>query len=74
MGYCWRALVGAEMLSAMIQWGIGKMIFEARFWNDVRVMFVGLMVIGIFAVFLDRLILRRLEQHTIEKWGMVTER
>jgi NitT/TauT family transport system permease protein len=74
MGYCWRALVGAEMLSAMIEWGIGKMVFEARFWNDVKVMFVGLMVIGVFAVLLDRMLLKRLEQQTIEKWGMVTER
>ena len=73
MGYCWRALVGAEMLCAMIKWGVGKMIFEARFWNDVRVMFVGLTVIGVFAVLIDRMLLRRLEKQTIEKWGMATE-
>ncbi len=73
IGYCWRALVGGEMLSAMIAWGIGKMIYEARFWNDIKVMFVGLLVIGIFGVVLDRLVLKRLEQETIEKWGMLAE-
>ena len=73
IGYCWRALVGGEMLSAMIKWGVGKMIYDARFWNDVTVMFVGLMVIAFFGVLLDRILLKRLEQGTIEKWGMLAE-
>lgn len=44
--YAWRALVGAEMLAAMIQWGIGRMIYDARFWNDTRTMLLGLVVVG----------------------------
>ena len=72
LGYCWRALVGGEMLSAMIQWGLGKMIYEARFWNDIKVMFVGLIVIGILGVILDRLMLQRLERKTIVRWGMIS--
>jgi ABC-type nitrate/sulfonate/bicarbonate transport system permease component len=71
-GYCWRALVGAEMLCAMIQWGVGKMIYEARFWNNVKVMFVGLILIGVFAVLLDRILLKPLERSTVEKWGMLS--
>jgi NitT/TauT family transport system permease protein len=74
IGYCWRALVGAEMLSATIKWGVGKMIYEARFWNDVKVMFVGLIVIGVIAVVLDRILLKRLEHETIVKWGIVVKR
>jgi len=74
IGYSWRALVGGEMLSAMVRWGIGKMIYQARFWNDVTVMFVGLMVIGLTGFLLDRLLIRWLERATIERWGMVTER
>ncbi|MHC4725081.1 MAG: ABC transporter permease [Planctomycetota bacterium] len=74
VGYCWRALVGGEMLSAMIKWGLGKMIYEARFWNDVKVMLVGLAAIGILGVVLDRLFLKTLEQATLEKWGMLVER
>lgn len=74
VGYCWRALVGGEMLSAMITWGLGKMIYEARFWNDVKVMIIGLAFIGIFGVIFDRLFLKPLEQGTVEKWGMLTER
>ena len=30
IGYSWRALVGAEMLAAMVRWGVGKMIFTSR--------------------------------------------
>jgi NitT/TauT family transport system permease protein len=74
VGYCWRALVGGEMLSAMIKWGLGKMIYEARFWNDVKVMLVGLAAIGILGVVLDRLLLKTLEQATLEKWGILVER
>jgi NitT/TauT family transport system permease protein len=74
IGYSWRALVGGEMLSAMVQWGIGKMIYQARFWNDVSVMFVGLLIIGLTGFLLDRLLIRWLERVTIERWGMVTER
>jgi len=74
IGYSWRALVGGEMLSAMINWGIGKMIYQARFWNDVTVMFVGLMIIGFSGFLLDRLLLRWLERSTVERWGMLAER
>lgn len=74
IGYSWRALVGGEMLSALVQWGIGKMVYQARFWNDVAAMFVGLMVIGLSGLLLDRLLLKSLEKGTVERWGMLVER
>ena len=74
VGYCWRALIGGEMLSAMIEWGLGKMIYEARFWNNVTIMCIGLILVGIFGVLLDRLLLKPLEHNTLEKWGMLAER
>jgi ABC-type nitrate/sulfonate/bicarbonate transport system permease component len=74
IGYCWRALVGAEMLSAMIQWGLGKMIYEARLWNDVKVMIVGLLIIGVLGMLFDRVFIRRVEQATIVRWGMTQGR
>jgi len=72
LGYCWRALVGGEMLSAMVQWGVGKMIYEARFWNDISVMFLGLALIGALGMLLDRALLFRLEKRTIVRWGMTS--
>jgi ABC-type nitrate/sulfonate/bicarbonate transport system permease component len=72
VGYCWRALVGSEMLAAAIGWGLGKMIYDARFWNDASIMLVGLATIGILGALLDRTILQRLEKETLHKWGLVT--
>jgi NitT/TauT family transport system permease protein len=74
IGYSWRALVGGEMLSALVEWGIGKMIYQARFWNDIAVMFVGLVVIGLSGVALDRLLLISLEERTVQRWGMLDRR
>ena len=73
IGYSWRALVGAEMLAALVKWGIGKMIYSARFFNDVELMFVGLIVIGIAGLILDHLVMGTIEKITIEKWGMIQE-
>jgi NitT/TauT family transport system permease protein len=74
IGYCWRALVGAEMLSAMIRWGLGKMIYEARLWNDVKVMLIGLLIIGALGMLFDRVLIRRIERATIVRWGMTEGR
>jgi len=74
IGYSWRALVGGEMLSALVEWGIGKMVYQARFWNDVVVMFVGLIVIGLSGFLLDRIFLKWVEKETVEKWGMLARR
>ncbi|MEM7537280.1 MAG: ABC transporter permease [Chloroflexota bacterium] len=74
IGYAWRALVGGEMLSALAEWGVGKMIYQARFFNDIAAMFVGLILIGIGSYLIDRVLLKQLEKQTVEKWGMLAER
>ncbi len=71
IGYAWRALVGGEMLSAMIEWGLGRMVFSARFFNDTSVMMVGVLIIGLSGLLLDRLLLRALERATVEQWGVL---
>ena len=70
MAYAWRALVGAEMLAAA-SWGLGFMVFAARSFYDVSAMFLGLALIAVGGLLLDRLILRTLERRTIVRWGMV---
>jgi NitT/TauT family transport system permease protein len=71
VGYCWRALVGSEMLAAAIGWGLGKMIYDARFWNDAAIMLVGLATIGILGALLDRALLQKVEKQTLRKWGLI---
>ncbi len=73
IGYSWRALVGAEMLAALVKWGVGKMIYSARFFNDVELMFLGLIIIGLAGLILDHVVMGTLEKWTIEKWGMIQE-
>jgi ABC-type nitrate/sulfonate/bicarbonate transport system permease component len=70
MAYAWRALVGAEMLAAA-SWGLGFMVFAARRFYDVSTMFLGLALIAVGGLLLDRILLRTLERRTIVRWGMV---
>jgi len=70
LGYSWRALVGAELLAALIEKGMGKMVYQARFFNDPAVMMVGLILIGVSGYLLDQFFLVTVERNTIEKWGM----
>ncbi len=73
IGYSWRALVGAEMLASRTG-GLGRMIYGARSYGGVSEMLVGLAIIGILAYSFDSLLMKKLEESTIEKWGMVRER
>ncbi len=72
-GYAWRALVGAEMLAAA-KWGIGYMIYAAKAFYEIKVMFAGLVIIAIGGLLLDHLLMGYLEKETIEKWGLVAKR
>ncbi len=73
VGYSWRALVGAEMLAAASA-GIGQMVYAARAFNAVKVMFVGLAIIGLAGLLIDRIFMSWLERKTIERWGMASKR
>ncbi len=73
VGYSWRALVGAEMLAATA-WGIGYMVYAARAFYDVKVMFAGLVIIAIGGLLMDRLIMDPAERRTVERWGIVVKR
>jgi NitT/TauT family transport system permease protein len=70
-GYSWRALVGAEMLAATTS-GVGYMIYSARAFYDVDVMFVGLVAIALGGLAMDYALLGTLERRTTQKWGLVT--
>lgn len=73
VGYSWRALVGAEML-ASVSGGIGYLVYAARAFNAVNIMFTGLVIIAIGGLLIDNLLLGFLEEKTIEKWGMIKKR
>jgi len=71
IGYAWRALVGAEMLTTGISLGIGSMIYASRAFNDVTTMFTGLVLISLIGLFMDSILMGELEKRTVRLWGMV---
>ncbi len=51
--------------------GLGYMLFVARDFYRTEVIVLGMIVIGVLWLMIDRLLLVPLERATMERWGMV---
>ncbi|WP_238193739.1 ABC transporter permease [Methylobacterium frigidaeris] len=71
LGFAWRGLIAAEMIATNV--GLGYMLFVARDFYRTEVIVLGMVLIGIIWLMIDRLILVPLERATIERWGMVRQ-
>jgi taurine transport system permease protein len=69
MGYGWRALIAAEML--VRQGGLGDLIFGARTFNQIDRIMVGMIVIGVLYIVVDRLLVQPVESMTLARWGVL---
>ena len=69
LGFAWRGLIAAEMIATNV--GLGYMLFVARDFYRTEVIVMGMIVIGVLWLLIDRLLLAPLERATIERWGMV---
>ena len=69
LGFAWRGLIAAEMIATNV--GLGYMLFVARDFYSTEVIVLGMIVIGVLWLLLDRLVLAPIERATIERWGMV---
>lgn len=69
IGFGWRAVIAGEMLAG--QRGLGWMIFTAQQVDLTAQVILGMALIGILWVTLDRYLLRPLEADTIQRWGLV---
>ena len=69
VGFAWRGLIAAEMIATNV--GLGYMLFVARDFYKTEVIVLGMIVIGLLWLLLDRLLLAPVERATIERWGMV---
>ena len=69
LGFAWRGLIAAEMIATNV--GLGYMLFVARDFYKTEVIVLGMIVIGVLWLLLDRLLLAPIERTTIERWGMV---
>ena len=72
LGFAWRGLIAAEMIATNV--GLGYMLFVARDFYRTEVIVLGMIVIGVLWLLIDRLLLAPLERATIERWGMVRGR
>ena len=69
LGFAWRGLIAAEMIATNV--GLGYMLFLARDFYKTEVIVLGMIIIGLIWLAIDRLILAPLERATIERWGLV---
>jgi len=71
-GSAWRSLIGAEMLVATLG-GLGKFIWMAQWFLDFNKVITGLIAISIISVIIEELIFKKIEKHTLIKWGVIHE-
>jgi ABC-type nitrate/sulfonate/bicarbonate transport system permease component len=65
----WRALVAGEMLAGT--GGLGYMTIEAVQWYRTDTVIMGMLLIGILWLIIDRLIFLPLENATVVRWGIM---
>ena len=69
MAYGWRSLVAGEMLAGST--GLGYMAMEAVQWHQTDIVIMGMILIGILWLILDRLLFAPLERRTVARWGLL---
>ena len=68
-GRAWIAVIGGELLASP-EWGLGKVIFDAKEFLNADVMLAALFVIGVIGLFFERVVFQYIEKATVNKWGM----
>ena len=69
MAYGWRALVASEMIAGSS--GLGYMTMEAVQWQRTDVIILGMIVIGLIWVVMDRVVFTAIERRTVARWGLL---
>ena len=69
MAYGWRALVASEMIAGSN--GLGYMTMEAVQWQRTETIILGMIVIGVLWVLMDRFLFTSIEQRTVQRWGLL---
>jgi len=69
MALGWRALVASEILAGAS--GLGYLTIEAVQWYKTDVVLLGMVVVGLLWLLMDRLLFVPLEKATVVRWGML---
>lgn len=70
IGFGWRALIAVEMIVSPS--GLGYMIFDAAAYQRSEVILVGILIIGVLWIVIDRIVFLPLERWTVYRWGTIT--
>ena len=68
-GRAWIAVIGGELLASP-EWGLGKLIFDAKEFLNADVMLAALIVIGAIGLLFERVVFQYIENVTVNRWGM----
>ena len=70
--FAWRTLIAAELVfgASSQSGGIGWFIFESRNSLETASVFGGLLLVIALGLFVDGVVFRTIEKHTISRWGM----
>lgn len=68
LAYGWRALIAAEMV--LNAGGLGYLLFQSGGARNTPVIVFEMILMGVIWVFIDRALLRPIEQQTVVRWGM----
>ena len=71
-GQGWRTLVGGEFIAAPAS-GLGYLIFNARDFLAVDVMFAGILVLSLLGFLSIYVLVGWIESRTLKRWGLLTE-
>ena len=69
VAYGWRALVASEMIAGSN--GLGYMTIEAVQWQRTEKIILGMIVIGLLWVLMDRVVFTPIERRTVGRWGLL---
>jgi len=70
--FAWRTLIAAELVFGVASrsGGLGWFIFENKNELETASVFAGLATVVLIGLFVDIIIFRTIERHTVRKWGM----
>lgn len=72
MAFGWRALVGAELIAGTT--GIGYMTLEAVEWYQTETVVLGMIIVGLLWLVMDKFLFSAVEDRTVRKWGLIQEK
>lgn len=70
--FAWRTLIAAELVFGVSagSGGLGWFIYENKNMLEIPAVFAGLFSVIVIGLAVENLIFRRIELHTVRKWGM----